>query len=95
MVFKLLTKIIAGRLRVLLDQIIHPCQAAFIPTRSIGNNVIINHKIMHFLNKKKGRLGYMAITLDLAKAYDRIEWGVLIHIISKFGFSSEFTALIF
>lgn len=36
----------------------------------------------------------MAIKLDLAKAYDRIEWGVLIHILSKFRFSSQFTDLI-
>lgn len=37
-VFKLITKIIAGRLRGILDHIIHPCQAAFIPNRSIGDN---------------------------------------------------------
>lgn len=94
-VFKLITKIISSRLRTILDHIIHPCQAAFIPNRSIGDNVIINHEVMHFLNKKKGRLGYMAIKLDLVKAYDRIEWGVFIHIMSKFGFSSKLTDLIF
>lgn len=93
-VFKLITKIISSRLRPILDHNIHPCQAAFIPNRSIGDNVLINHEVMYFLNKKKGRLGYMAIKLNLAKAYDRIEWGVLVHILSKFGFSSQFTDLI-
>lgn len=93
-VFKLITKIISNRLRPILDHIIHPCQAAFIPNRSIGDNILINHKVMHCLNKKKGRLSFMAIKLDLAKAYDRIEWHVLILIMAKFGFNSKFTNLI-
>lgn len=93
-VFKLITKIISRRLRPILDQIIHPCQATFIPNRSIGDNVIINHEVMNFLNKKKGRLGYMAIKLDMVKAYDWVEWGVLIHIMSKFGFGSKIKELV-
>lgn len=36
----------------------------------------------------------MAIKLDLAKAYDRVEWGVLIHIMSMFGFRPKFRDLV-
>lgn len=41
--FKIITKIIAGRLRQVLADIIHPNQAAFIPHCSNGDNIVINH----------------------------------------------------
>lgn len=68
--FKIITKIIAERLGQVLEDIIHPDQAAFIPHRSIRDNIMINHKVMHYMNLKKGKLGL----IDLAKAYDRVEW---------------------
>lgn len=74
---KLITKIIAGRLRPYLEGIVHPSQAASIPNRAINDNIIINHEIMRFMHKKKGVNGFMAIKIDLAKAYDRVEWEVL------------------
>lgn len=72
-VYKLITKILAGRLRSLLDLIVHPLQAAFVPKRSILDNIIINQEIMFYLKNIKGSKGFMAIKVDLAKAYDRVE----------------------
>lgn len=69
---KLITKLLAGRLRNYLEQIVHPSQTAFIPNRAITDNIIINHEVMRFLNKKKGATGFMAIKIDLAKPM--IEW---------------------
>lgn len=77
-----------------LEHIVHPCQSAFIPNRAIGDNIIINHEIMHYMNSKIGKTRYMAIKVDLAKAYDRIEWRVLCHIMVKLGFKDNFIRLI-
>lgn len=89
-IFKAITKILASRLRIVLDGIIHPSQAAFISNRSIGDNIIVNHEIKHYLNKKKGKKGFMAIKIDLAKAYDKVEWNVLTNILTCFGFEDKF-----
>lgn len=78
----------------LLEGIIHPSQATFVPNRSIGDNVIINHEIMYYLNRKSGKTGLMAIKIDLAKAYDRIEWTVLKIIMLHMGFDCKFVDLI-
>lgn len=89
-IFKIITKILATRLRLVLDSIIHPSQAAFIPNRCIGDNIIVNHEIMHYLNSKKGKAGFMAIKIDLAKAYDKVEWSVLTNLLTCFDFADTF-----
>lgn len=77
-----------------LETIIYPSKLAFITNWFIQDNVIVNHEIMLYLNRKKGKKGYMAVKVDLAKAYDRVEWGVLPQVLQLFGFSKKFTDLI-
>lgn len=72
-VYKLITKIITRRIRTTLEDIVHPSQAAFVPNRSINDNIIINHEVMFYLKNKRSSKGFMAIKVDLAKAYDRVE----------------------
>lgn len=91
---KIVTKIVATRIRKHLDNLIHPCQSAFISHRAIQDNIIINHEVMHFLKGKKGSKGYMAIKIDLAKTYDRVERKMLIHMLFVLGFEKKFTDLI-
>lgn len=38
------------------------------------DNMIITQEIIHTMSKKKGKIGFMAIKIDLEKAYDRLEW---------------------
>lgn len=92
--YKIITKIIASRLRKHLEGIISLNQATFIPNRSIHDNIIANHEIMYYLNKKAGKKGFMVIKVDLAKAYDKVEWNVIAHIFSQLGFHEKFNHLV-
>ena len=76
-VYKVVTKIIVARLRPFLDKIISPLQTAFVPGRKGIDNVIIAQEIIHSLGKKKGKTGYIALKIDLEKAYDKLEWGFI------------------
>lgn len=91
---KIITKLIAGRLRPYLAELIHPSQAAFIPHRTITDNIIINHEVLRYMQMKHGATGFMAIKIDLAKAYDRVEWNVLSKVMACLGFATNFIHLV-
>lgn len=59
--YKIISKILASRLRGILHNKISPLQAAFNPGRSVHDNSIIGHEIMHFLSHHKCRKHYAAI----------------------------------
>lgn len=62
-----------ARLRPYLENLISPLQTAFVMGRKGVDNVITAQKVIHSLGKKKGRVGYMALEIDLEKAYDKLE----------------------
>lgn len=70
--YKVITKIIVNRLKPLMPVIISPYQTGFIPTRSIHENIIVAQELLHSMRRMRGRNGFFAIKVDLAKAYDRI-----------------------
>ena len=53
MVFKLASKVLANRLKVLLPQIISENQSAFINNRLITDNVLVDFEMMHCISQKK------------------------------------------
>ncbi|KAL9427669.1 hypothetical protein AB3S75_029786 [Citrus x aurantiifolia] len=94
-VYRIIAKAIANRLKLILPQIISPTQSAFIPNRLITDNVIIGYECLHKIRHSKGRRnGLVALKLDISKAYDRVEWSFLDQIMEKFGFSNKWRSLI-
>ncbi len=51
-------------------------------------------ELMHGLStKQKGKLSYMALKLDMSKAYDRVEWVFLERVMARVGFESHWIRL--
>ena len=92
-VYKIVSKIIVSRIRPLLDQLISPTQAAFVPGRRGVDNAIVVQEIIHTMGKAKGNVGYMALKIDLEKAYDKLEWSFIKSMLSRFNFSENLIEL--
>ena len=93
-VYKIITKIIVARIRPHLERLITPFQTAFILGRKGVDNTIIVQELIHTMGRAKGRNGYMAIKIDLEKAYDKLEWGFIKEILIRFNFPENLIELI-
>lgn len=88
--YKILAKLLANRLKTILPVIISENQSAFIPRRSITDNVLIAFEIIHYMKRKHtGQDGEVALKLDIRKAYDRVRLHYLKHIMEDMGFAAK------
>ena len=93
--YKIVSKVIANRLKKILPSIISETQSAFVHGRLITDNVLVAFETMHHIsNKKSGKVGEMALKFNMSKAYDRVEWGCLEKIMEKLGFKERWRELV-
>ena len=52
-VYKVISKMIAARLKLILSDIISPTQSAFVPERQITNNFLVAYECFHKIKRKE------------------------------------------
>ena len=93
-VSRIISKVIANRLKIILPNVISNAQSAFVPNRLITDKTTVAYELLHRLqNRRKGRKGHMAVKLDISKAYDWVEWTFLQRMMVKLGFDPNWVHL--
>lgn len=75
--YNICAKILVGRVKPILSWLISSKQGAFIGDKSISDNILIVQEFIHDLQRASSRGSFMAIKLDIERAYDSMRWEFL------------------
>ncbi|KAL0293553.1 UNVERIFIED_CONTAM: hypothetical protein Sradi_6930300 [Sesamum radiatum] len=88
-VYKIITKIMVKRMHLVLEKLIDSCQNAFVPGRSISDNILLAQELLSGYNQKK-LPPRCTVKVDLQKAYDMVDWDYLLAVLRLFKFPNRF-----
>jgi hypothetical protein len=86
-VYKIIAKVLANRMRRVMDRIISKPQNAFVKGRQILDSVLIANKCLD--NRLKAGDPRVLCKLDMEKAYDHVDWIFLIYLLRRCGFGEK------
>ncbi|KAL2225170.1 UNVERIFIED_CONTAM: hypothetical protein Sindi_2980000, partial [Sesamum indicum] len=76
-----LLKQVNSTILALIPKIVSPCQTAFIPGRSIGDNIMLAQELFSRYNQMR-LPPRCALKVDIRKAYDTVEWDFLLAVLA-------------
>lgn len=85
--YKILSKVLAGRLQEVLQCIISAFQGAFVKIRQILDGVVIANECVH--SRYRDKLPGLLCKLDFEKAYDRVDWQFLLYLLRRMRFGNR------
>ena len=88
--YKIISKILANRIKLLLPSIISSNQSAFVKDMNIGEKSMEAQELLYTMKTKRRKHGLMCLKLDMEKAYDRLEWALIRTILINFNFPDQF-----
>ena len=86
-IYKLIAKVLANRLKKLMNKLVNSTQNAFVEGRQILDASLIANEVIDSMLKKKEK-GVLC-KLDIEKAYDKINWNFLTVVLIKMGFKEK------
>lgn len=93
--YKILSKLLANRLKAILPIIVSHNQNAFIPSRQIQDNILLAHEIFHYHKlKREGDNHELDLKSEMNTAYDLVEWDFLDAALLRFGFDPGWVRLV-
>lgn len=90
-IYKVISKVLAIRLKPLMRMCVSRSQCAFLPGRDITENIILLREILHSFKQKHYKRPEFCLKVDLSKAFDRMNWDFLTEMLTLYGFPTRFT----
>ncbi|KAM0042665.1 putative RNA-directed DNA polymerase [Helianthus debilis subsp. tardiflorus] len=84
---KVISKILANRMKKVMGLVISDTQSAFLKGRFILDGPLMMNEIITWL-KKKYKKAYL-LKIDFEKAYDNVDWAFLISVLKQMGFPNR------
>lgn len=92
--YKIIAKLLANKLKPILNNYIDKAHHAFLQNRNINHAIGVVHEITNSFNNNKSKKGFMGLKIDFQKAFDTVNLDYLYAILIHMGFHSQFINLI-
>lgn len=83
-IYKVISKVLANRLKGVISDVIDDCQFSFIGGRNMLNSVLIENKVINEVGRRK--LPTFVLKIYYEKAYDFVDWGFLFYMLRRMNF---------
>jgi hypothetical protein len=83
--YKILSKLLANRLKGVLGKLISKCQSAFLPHRQILDGVVVLNELIDLAKRRKDECFLFKVYFE--RAYDTVSWLFLERMMVKLGFA--------
>lgn len=85
--YKIISKVLAERIRKVIPCIISSTQSAFVGARQILDLVLVANEVVEYYRAKKKKS--WILKLDMEKAVDQVDWSFLERILTLMRFHSK------
>ena len=85
--YKIIAKLLACRIKKVLPSVIDESQSAFLKERGMLDSVLLANEVLEDL-KRRGKRG-VCLKVDYEKAYDSVRWDFLYDMLSALGFHDK------
>ncbi|CAF1549755.1 unnamed protein product [Didymodactylos carnosus] len=90
--YKIISKVLAQRLKLVMEKVVHPDQTCSVPNRTLQDNIHLARSLIRYHRQRREPFGLAQ--WDQEKAFDRVSHTYLDAVLERFGFKNEFRAFI-
>lgn len=82
--YKIIAKVLARRMKVVMGKLIGDAQSAFIQGRNIMDGVVVLNEVIE--DAKKSKVERLIVKVNFVKAYDSVDWTYLLGMLRSINF---------